>query len=179
MLKGLRFRERLTLLPGREKNAADAAPGPGQIGRARPLPKHRSLWIGVATLVVGLAFAGWQHRAGIAGWFAPEAAREVLAAAPAPARAPPAPATVAEDTPAPKPPTIAEQRAVLLKPGGIIHVRRAGSVLRAAQKPSAKALRKLDKGAAVTVVALDGAWTQVKDGNTVGWMRTSVLGPPP
>ena len=63
--------------------------------------------------------------------------------------------------------------------GGTIYVRRGGSVLRQAEKPSATPLKKLDKSAAVTIVALDGDWTQVKAGDVVGWMRTSVLGPKP
>jgi uncharacterized protein YgiM (DUF1202 family) len=87
----------------------------------------------------------------------------------------------AEDVAPPKvaTPTIAAQRALLLKPGGIIYVRRAGSVLREERKTSGKALQKLAKGAAVTVIALDGAWTQVEAGEATGWMRTSVLGPDP
>ncbi len=64
-------------------------------------------------------------------------------------------------------------------PGSTIYVRRQGSVLREAEKSSGASLKKFDKGAAVTVVAVDDDWTQVKDGNVTGWMRTSVLGPKP
>jgi len=58
-------------------------------------------------------------------------------------------------------------------------VRRGGSVLREDARPSAATLKKLAKGDAVTVLALDDDWTQVKSGGVTGWMRTSVLGPKP
>jgi len=205
MLKGLRFQKRLRLLPGIRANLSKSGvsatlgtegaglnvgpegvtanaglPGTGLSYRRKLTPKNRGAWIGVAALTAGLAFAGWQNRDGIAGWFMPQSPPPVVqAAAPPPAPAPPAPPAPAAVAPKPATPTIREQRMKLLKPGGVIYVRRAGSVLREAQKPSAKALRKLDKGAAVTVVALDGPWTQVKDGDATGWMRTSVLGPKP
>ncbi len=180
ILKGLRLHQRLTSLP-----APPAKPPvlvPSLMPARKPVPRHRGLLIGAVTLVVGLGFAGWQNRDGIAGWFAAPPASVLAAAPPAPA-APlppsPAPADMVPDAPPAKPRTIAAQRAELLRPGGVIWVRRAGSVLREAQKPSAKALDKLPKGAAVTVLALDGPWTQVRHGGVAGWMRTSVLGPDP
>jgi len=183
MLKGLRFHKRLKLLPGwRDKTPGDdASTGPtlvpGLVSKRKPAPRHRGLLVGMAALLAGLVFAGWQNQDGILDWFTPGTPPAVQAAAPAPA--PPAATKVVTDTPARKPPTIAVQRAQLLVPGGVIWVRRGGSVLRAAQKPSAKALNRLAKGAAVTVVAADGAWTQVRYDSVTGWMRTSVLGPKP
>jgi hypothetical protein len=205
VLKGLRFQKRLKLLPGLKinlsKSGASATvgtkgagvnigrdgittnagiPGTGLSYRQKLSSKNKSAWIGVLALVAGLAFAAWQNADKITAWLSsPEAAPVVQAAAPPPP--PPPPMPTAEDVAPPKvaTPTIAAQRALLLKPGGVIYVRRAGSVLREAQKPSAKALQRLDKGAAVTVVAVDGAWTQVKTGDDTGWMRTSVLGPAP
>lgn len=184
MLRGLRFQKRLKLLPGWRDRAPEDDALPLSKGsvlvpglQRKPAPRNRGMLVGVVALVAGLVFAGWQNRDGIAGWFAPDTPAVTHAAALAPA--PPAPTKVVTDAPARKPMTIAAQRAKLLVPGGVIYVRRGGSVLREAQKPSAKALNKLAKGAAVTVVAVDGAWTQVKDGETVGWMRTSVLGPDP
>jgi SH3-like domain-containing protein len=100
------------------------------------------------------------------------------ATAPAPP-APPAKAAAQTTTSKAATLTIAAQRAKLLVPGGTIYVRRAGSVLRAAQKTSGAPLAKLAKGAAVIVVAAEGPWTQVKSGDATGWMRTSVLGPKP
>ncbi|HJR57610.1 MAG TPA: DUF4236 domain-containing protein [Rhizomicrobium sp.] len=204
MLKGLRFQKRLKLLPGLKinlsKSGASATvgtkgagvnigrdgittnagiPGTGLSYRQKLSSKNKSAWIGVVALLAGLAFAAWKNADKIGAWLAPTEQPTIVAAAPPPA--PPPPAPTAEEIAHPKaaPPTIAAQRAQLLKPGGVIYVRRAGSVLREEQKTSGKALQKLAKGAAVTVVALDGAWTQVKAGDATGWMRTSVLGPDP
>jgi hypothetical protein len=183
MLKGLRFQKRLKLLPGWRGDAPanDALPKSALGHQRKAPPRNRGMLVGVAALVAGLVFAGWQNRDGIAGWFAAPSS-PILAAAPAPAApVPPAPSSrdVVADAPARKPTTIAAQRAQLLVPGGTIWVRRGGSVLREAQKPSATVLARLDKGAAVTVVALAGPWTQVKSDEVTGWMRTSVLGPDP
>lgn len=205
MFKGLRFQKRLRMLPGVRANLSKSGvsaslgpkgtsvnmgpngvhvgagiPGTGFSYRQKITPKNRSVWICVAALLAGLAFAGWQNRGPIAAWFAPEAPVAAQAAAPAPpSPAAATPQKVVTASPARKAPTIAAQRALLLKPGSVIYVRRAGSVLREAQKPSAKPLAKLPKGARLTVVAADGPWTQVRSGETVGWMRTSVLGPKP
>jgi hypothetical protein len=204
MLKGLRFQKRLRMLPGVRANLSKSGvsaslgpkgatvnvardgvttsagiPGSGLSYRQKMTSKNRSAWIGVVALLAGLAFAGWQNREKIADWIAPAAPPPVVeAAAPAAPQAAPA----AAEAPKPKPAaaqTIGAQRARLLKPGGTIYVRRAGSVLRETQKPSGKALKKLAKGASVIVVTADGPWTQVKDGDVTGWMRTSVLGPKP
>jgi hypothetical protein len=205
MLKGLRFQKRLRILPGVRANLSKSGvsasfgpkganvnvgrdgittnagiPGTGLSYRQKMSGKNRSAWIGVVALLAGLAFAGWQNREKIADWLAPAAPSPVvMASPPPPAPAPPAPDKVVTDSTTRKPTTIGAQRARLLKPGGTIYVRRAGSVLRETQKASGAALKKLAKGSAVTVVAMDGAWTQVKDGDTTGWMRTSVLGPKP
>ena len=205
MLKGLRFQKRLRMLPGVRANLSKSGvsaslgpkgdsvnvgrdgvstsaglPGTGLSYRQKITRTNRSAWIGVVAPLAGLAFAGWQNRGPIGDWFAPQAPAATQAAAPMPpAPAAPTPDKVVTASPVRKPPTIAAQRAKLLKPGGTIYVRRAGSVLREAQKPSAKALAKLAKGARLTVVAVDGPWTQVKSGDATGWMRTSVLGPKP
>jgi hypothetical protein len=204
VLKGLRFQKRLKLLPGLKinlsKSGASATvgtkgagvnigpggittnagiPGTGLSYRQKLSAKNKSAWIGVATLVAGLAFAAWQNADKITAWLAPaDQPAVVTAAAPPP---PPTPAAAAEATAQPRAvtETIGAQRAKLLTVGGTIYVRRGGSVLRETQRPSGKALAKLDKGTAVTVVAMDGAWTQVKAGDVKGWMRTSVLGPNP
>jgi hypothetical protein len=204
MLKGLRFQKRLKLLPGLKinlsKSGASATvgtkgagvnigrdgittnagiPGTGLSYRQKLSAKNKSAWIGVLALAAGLAFAAWQNADKIAAWLSPpEAAPVVQAAAPPP---PPSPAMTAQEPAQPKAvsETIGAQRAKLLTVGGTIYVRRGGSVLREEQKSSGAALKKLPKGAAVTIVAVDGPWTQVRDGNLSGWMRTSVLGPDP
>jgi hypothetical protein len=204
VLKGLRFQKRLKLLPGLKinlsKSGASATvgtkgagvnigrdgittnagiPGTGLSYRQKLNSKNKSAWIGVLALVAGLAFAAWQNADKIAAWLAPAEPAPMAQAAPPPPAPPPVVANAEPATLRIATPTIAAQRAMLLKPGGVIYVRRAGSVLREAQKPSAKPLQRLDKGAAVTVVAVDGAWTRVKTGDDTGWMRTSVLGPDP
>lgn len=63
---------------------------------------------------------------------------------------------------------------------GTIFVRRDGSVLRDAPKWSAHALAHKKKGAAVALLeAPHDGWAKVRDGNTTGWMRASVLGDDP
>jgi len=61
-------------------------------------------------------------------------------------------------------------------------VHREGAILREEPKASGHILRKESKGAAVTLVSqTDDGWSQVRDGDVTGWMRSSVLGtePPP
>jgi hypothetical protein len=59
-------------------------------------------------------------------------------------------------------------------------VHREGAILREKPKASGHILRKESKGAAVALVSQsDDGWSQVKDGDITGWMRTSNLGPAP
>ena len=53
---------------------------------------------------------------------------------------------------------------------------REGSVLRESESTSGKSLKKEPKGAQVTLLASDGEWAKVQDGDLTGWMRASVLG---
>jgi hypothetical protein len=192
MLRGLRFQKRLQVLPGVRINlsksgasasvgprGADVNIGPRGITTNAGIPgtglsyrakagKTRSGLIGVLALVAGLGFAAWKNVDRIGALFAPAPAAQTMAE---PQRA--APVT------SPRAGGIRAQAAALLVPDGTIYVRRQGSVLREAEKSSGTALKKLDKGAAVTVMALDGDWTQVKSEGVTGWMRTSVLGPKP
>lgn len=207
MLRGLRFQKRLRVLPGvrinLSKSGASASIGPRgadvNIGRDgittnagipgtglsyRTKLKPGGFLIGVVALVIGLGFATYKNMDSIAAWLAPTSPPPVVAAAaPTPTAPTPtatAPKAAVQDAPArPARTSVRAQAAKLLVPGGTIYVRRAGSVLRETEKPSGKALRKLDKGAAVTVVAVDADWTQVKADGVTGWMRTSVLGPKP
>jgi hypothetical protein len=203
MLRGLRFQKRLRVLPkgmdqfvriNLSKNGASASIGPRGadvnigphgvsanagipgtgISYRTKVGKPHSAILGIVVLAVGLGFAAYKNMDRIAAWLAPapavqQAAQTRQAPAPSPAAAPAAP----------KPASIRAQAAKLLVAGGTIYVRRGGSVLRETEKASGKALKKLAKGAPVTIVALDDDWTQVKDGGVTGWMRTSVLGPKP
>jgi hypothetical protein len=202
MLRGLRFQKRLQVLPGvrinLSKSGASASmgprgtdvnigphgittnagiPGTGLSYRARA-GKTRSGLIGVLALVAGLGFAGYKNIDRIGALFAPAPAQQASVAQSA-TTAVPAEGGQHARTGTPKAGSIRAQAAKLLVVGGTIYVRRGGSVLRQAEKSSATSLKKLDKGTAVTVVALDDDWTQVKAGDTTGWMRTSVLGPKP
>ena len=196
MFRGLRFQKRLRVLPGvrinLSKSGASASigprgadvnigargittnagiPGTGLSYRSK-VGKTGSGLIGVVALVAGLGFAAYKNMDKIGALFAPApTAQATVRARPAV----PAPMTAA----APKPDSIRAQAAKLLVAGGTIYVRRGGSLLRETEKSSGKTLKKLAKGAAVTVIAVDGGWTQVRDGDAVGWMRTSVLGPQP
>lgn len=63
---------------------------------------------------------------------------------------------------------------------GTVFVRRGKSVLRDGAKWSAHTIARKEKGAMVTLLELPGdGWAKVKDGDTVGWMRASVLGDNP
>ena len=206
MLKGLRFQKTLKLLPGLKINLSKSGaaatvgtkgagvnigldgittnagiPGTGLSYRQKINGRNKSAWIGVVALIAGLAFAAYKNADKIGAWLAPTAPQATRAAA-----APPPPQAAQQPEAASSPArtypprvSVRAEAAKLLAPGKIIYVRRAGSVLRAEQKPSGEPLKKLEKGAAVTVVELDGAWTKVKDGALTGWMRTSVLGPDP
>jgi hypothetical protein len=62
---------------------------------------------------------------------------------------------------------------------GMRYVHRGGSDLRELPKTSARVLKKEPKGQQVQLVALSGAWAEVRDGQLSGWMRASVLGAEP
>jgi hypothetical protein len=56
-------------------------------------------------------------------------------------------------------------------------VHRQGAILRDEPKASGNILKRELKGAAVTLVSqTDDGWAQVRDGEIVGWMRSSLLG---
>lgn len=201
MLRGLRFQKRLRVLPGVRINlskrgasasvgprGADVNIGPHGVSTNAGIPgtglsyrtkvtKTSSAVIGLVALAVALSFAAYKNMDRITAPFAPASVVTQQTAPPRPTIAASAPAQQAAASPARS--GVRAQAAKLLVPGGVIYVRRAGSVMRETEKPSGKALKKLAKGAAVTVVAVDRDWTQVKDGDVTGWMRTSVLGPKP
>ena len=59
-------------------------------------------------------------------------------------------------------------------------VHREGAILREEPKASGHILRKESKGAAVALVSQrDDGWSQVRDGDVTGYMRSSVLGAQP
>jgi hypothetical protein len=62
---------------------------------------------------------------------------------------------------------------------GVRYVHRGGSDLRELPKTSAKVLKKEAKGQQVQLIAMSGAWAEVRDAELTGWMRASVLGQVP
>jgi hypothetical protein len=59
-------------------------------------------------------------------------------------------------------------------------VHRQGAILREEPKASGNILKRELKGGAVTLVSqTDDGWSQVKDGDITGWMRSSLLGTEP
>ncbi|HEY8253244.1 MAG TPA: DUF4236 domain-containing protein [Rhizomicrobium sp.] len=59
-------------------------------------------------------------------------------------------------------------------------VHREGAILREEPRASGHILRKESKGAAVALVSQsDDGWSQVRDGDVTGWMRSGVLGTEP
>jgi len=207
MLRGLRFQKRLRVLPGVRINLSKSGvstsigprgadvnigshgvttnagiPGTGLSYRSK-VGKTGSGLIGVIALVAGLGFAAYKNIDRIGALFTPAPAVQATGQTQSPTTAAPdEAASTASPKPhatAPRPTSIRAQAAKLLVPGGTIYVRRGGSVLRETEKSSGASLKKFDKGAAVTVLALDDDWTQVKADGVTGWMRTSVLGPKP
>jgi hypothetical protein len=76
-------------------------------------------------------------------------------------------------------PTAPARPASAASQADIRYVHREGSVLRQTESPSGKGLKKESKGAQVILLASDGEWAKVRDGDLIGWMRMSVLGPEP
>lgn len=134
-------------------------PGTGLSYRSR-LGGHGGK-IGVLALVAALAFAAYKNADRLGAIFAHP------------------PATVAEAAKtlsAPKRTLAAQRTADAAVPAmGTRFVRRGGSDLRDAPSTSAHVLKKEARGAQVTLLATSGPWTQVRDGDLTGWMRTSVL----
>jgi hypothetical protein len=175
---GFRFQKRLSVLPGVRINLSKGGvstslgprgadvnigkngittnagiPGTGLSYRSR-LGGHGGK-IGVLALFIGLGIWAFQHFTKIEKALAPMAPR--VARTQAVQTGQPAPAA----------------------PSNIRYVHRAGSVLRDSESPSGKSLKKEDKGAPVTLLASDGDWAKVQDGDLIGWMRMSVLGTAP
>jgi hypothetical protein len=123
-------------------------------------------WIGIATVIVALALSAYRYSDEIAAYFHPAAPPPSVTASAAPPHARgrnAADAVIAAATPA----------------SGVRYVRRNNSDLRAKPSSSAPAIAKEARGAQVTLLGVAGKWSQVRVGDTTGWMRTSVLGETP
>ena len=175
---GFRFQKRLSILPGVRINlskggvstslgprGADVNIGKNGITTNAGIPgtglSYRSKLgghggkIGVLALVAGLGLWAFQHFAKIEKAIAPALPRATEVPV---AQAAQAPSTAVS---------------------AVRYVHRDGAVLRETESTSAKSLKKEAKGAQVSLLASDGDWAKVQDGDVIGWMRMSVLGASP
>ncbi len=173
---GFRFQKRINILPGiranLSKGGVSASLGPRgadvNIGRNgittnagipgtglsyRSKAGGRGGMLGILAVIAGLGFWAFQHRDRI---------EKILMPQPE----------------ATSPSTTGKQPATG-KASSVRFVHREGSLLRETESASGKALKKEPKGAQVTLIASDGDWIQVRDGDLTGWMRAHVLGTSP
>jgi hypothetical protein len=181
MLKGLRFRKAISILPGLlrinlSKSGASASVGPrgadvniGSHGVTtnagipgtglsyrQKVGGGGKTWLAVLALVGGLCVWGFQHLARIEKFFAPAAAQVTS-----------------------QPVAEAVQTPVNIAAPGLRYVHRAGSVIRDEPKTSGHTLKKESKGSQVTLLSEADGWAKVTDGSITGYMRASVLGAEP
>ncbi len=181
MLKGLRFRKAISILPGLlrinlSKSGASASVGPRgadvNIGRhgvttnagipgtgisyRQKVGGGGKSWLGVLAVIGGLAFWGFQHMAKIEKFFAPSAPQVAA-----------------------QPSANAVQSPVNIGAPGLRYVHRGGSIIRDEPKASGHTLKKEAKGAQVTLISEADGWAKVTDGDITGYMRSSVLGAGP
>jgi hypothetical protein len=119
--------------------------------------------LGILALVGALGFAAFKNADKIIGFFHPSSSTTTSVASHRTASA----AAIESIVNTAKPVT------------GERYVHRGGSDLRELPKTSAKVLKKEPKGQQVQLIALSGAWAEVRDGELTGWMRASVLGEAP
>jgi hypothetical protein len=172
---GFRFQKRLSILPGirinlskggvstslgprgtdvnigRNGMTANAGiPGTGLSYRSK-LGGHGGK-LGILAVIAGLGFWAFQHWSKIEKVVAPKSEPQI------------------------------QSQTVAVGPAAtpsMRYVRREGSVLRESESTSGKSLKKEAKGTEVILLAGDGVWAKVQDGNLTGWMRASVLGTEP
>jgi hypothetical protein len=191
---GFRFQKRISILPGvrinLSKSGASASLGPRgadlNLGRdgvtanagipGTGLSYRQKLggkggktgWFGIAAVVAGLGFWAFQHAGKIEKAVAPRPAAVASSTGLSTKASTDAPST----SPAP----------VNTSSNMLRYVHRGNSILRVKQKTSGDILKRERKGAVVTLVSEDAdGWSKVTDGDTTGYMRSSLLGrePPP
>lgn len=187
---GLRFHRVFSILPGLRinlsKSGLSTSVGPRgadvNIGRHgvttnagipgtglsyRQKMGSRGSKLGIIALIGALAFAAFKNADKIIAFFHPAATTHTsIASAPVSSHRKPRMVATAPQT------VIDAAQPV----SGIRYVHRGGSDVRALPKTSAKVLKKEAKGQQVQLIAISGAWAEVRDGNVTGWMRASVLG---
>jgi hypothetical protein len=195
---GFRFQKRISILPGVRINLSKSGvstslgprgadvnigkdgvtanagiPGTGLSYRQKVGSGGKGGWLAVLLVIGGLGVWAFQHLGKVEKALAP-ARTPVSSTVPSTGLptglSPKASTGVSATSPAPVSANGNMQR----------FVHREGAILRGEPKASGHILRKESKGAAVTLVSqTDDGWSQVKDGDLTGWMRSSVLGPAP
>jgi hypothetical protein len=195
---GFRFQKRISILPGVRINLSKSGvstslgprgadvnigkdgvtanagiPGTGLSYRQKVGSGGKGGWLAVLLVIGGLGVWAFQHLGKVEKAIAPAHA-PVSSPVPStglPTGLSPTPSTgLSATSPAPASANGNMQR----------FVHRGGAILREEPKASGHILRKESKGAAVTLVSqTDDGWSQVKDGDVTGYMRSSLLGAGP
>ena len=197
---GFRFQKRISILPGVRINLSKSGvstslgprgadvnigkdgvtanagiPGTGLSYRQKVGSSGKGGWLAVLLVIGGLGVWAFQHLGKVES-------------TPAPARvSSTAPSTGSSTDSSTRLSPQASTRVSATSPATTIangnmqrFVHREGAILREEAKASGHILRKESKGAAVTLVSkTDDGWSQVKDGDVTGYMRSSVLGDEP
>jgi len=195
---GFRFQKRISILPGVRINLSKSGvstslgprgadvnigkdgvtanagiPGTGLSYRQKVGSGGKGGWLAVLLVIGGLGVWAFQHLGKVEKALAPARApgsSTVSSTGSSPGLSPQTSTGVSATSPASVSANGNMQR----------FVHREGAILREEPKASGHILRKESKGAAVTLVSqTDDGWSQVKDGDITGWMRSSVLGPRP
>jgi len=191
---GFRFQKRISILPGVRINLSKSGvsaslgprgadvnigkdgvtanagiPGTGLSYRQKVGGGGKGVWLAVLLVIGGLGVWAFQHMGKIEKAIAPArvAVSSTVASTGSSTQVSTAPAATA---------------AAPVSAGGNMQrfVHRQGAILRAEPRASGDILKHELKGAPVTLVSqTNDGWSQVKDGDLTGWMRTSNLGPAP
>jgi hypothetical protein len=155
---------------GKEGVTANAGiPGTGLSYRQKVGSGGKGGWLAVLLVIGGLGVWAFQHMGKVEKAIAPAHA-SVSSTVPSTDLSPQASTAAPPTTAAP------------IDAGGNMQrfVHRQGAILREEPKTSGDILKRELKGAAVVLVSqTDDGWSQVKDGDITGWMRSSVLGAEP
>jgi hypothetical protein len=123
-------------------------------------------WMGIGTLVVGLALAGYKYSDRIMHLFSPgQTPRSAIG-------------TLVNGVPR----GTAAANAVTAQAvaaTGTRYIHRGNTNLRDAPADSATTLTKETRGTQVTLLAVSGKWSKIQDGSLTGWVKSSILGENP
>ncbi|HEY4986403.1 MAG TPA: DUF4236 domain-containing protein [Bradyrhizobium sp.] len=124
-------------------------------------------WMGIGTLVLGLALAGYKYSDRIMHLFSPgQTPSSAIASLIGGSSSRGATAANA----------VASQAVATT---GTRYIHRSNTNLRDAPADSATTLKKETRGTQVTLLAVSGKWSKIQDGATAGWVKSSILGENP